>query len=120
MNAASVTQEYNETAKLADSQEEICQQFVETALALWNRAFCHKEVLNAVRSCEERFGLNSPFEGISKLQGLMSKSGSPENVIWVFTSIDDSYTYGFIPKEGIPIRDILGTAPGKGGKGICA
>ncbi len=53
------------------------------------------------------------------LKALLSKSVSPENLTWSFTAIDDAYTYGFISKEGLPLRELMGTGTGKNGKGMC-
>ena len=118
ISATALATEFNRLAKKADVQEELKEAFVDTAVSLWTRAFSLPEVLSLVRSCEERFGVTSQFEGISKLQMLLSKSGDAENIAWTFALIEDSYTHGMIAKEGLGSREINGTAPGRGGKGI--
>jgi hypothetical protein len=118
MTAGAIAHEFNTSSKRADCQEEIKESFVDSAITLWNRAFSHQEVLTKIRECEELYGLSSPFEGISKLQAIVSKSGTAINIIWTFTAIADFYKYGLIAKEGLGARDLNGAAPGRGGKGV--
>ena len=68
-----------------------------------------KAARNIVLETEENFPTDSPFEGISKLQWIVSKARSPERITWAVGSIADHWAYGQrIKGEGLHLRTLTG------------
>ena len=94
------------------------QTWVDSSIAIWDRALCHDVVMRIVRTFDNEYAHTSIFNDITKLQTIIYKAKTPSMILWSFLSMEEAFTYGFIPRSGVALRDIQGYGTGRQGKGI--
>ncbi|CAK0865292.1 unnamed protein product, partial [Prorocentrum cordatum] len=116
ISAGELVELYNTKSKLADSQEEITFSFVDSALTVWSRALSIPSVLHAVRQLDESHSHRSLFDSITKLQTIISKAKTEENIEYVFLALADAFIHKMIVT--LPLRELQGYGAGQMGKGV--
>ena len=108
---AAVASAYNEAAKRAETQEELTETFVDSALSVWSRACSIPVVLQCLKQCDEDYGHRSIFNSITKLQTIVSKAKTPDNIKWSFLMLEDRFRYQMIPRSGALLSPANPTRP---------
>jgi hypothetical protein len=116
MSASQVAKDYSDRAKRAQSSEEVTTSFVDMANTVWVRALGISDVMAVVRKADEKWGLASVFDGVSKLQTIVQKAGTPQNITWAFAALFDLFNNGLLKDGGA--RALQGSATGQNGKGV--
>ena len=115
-SSKAVAEAYNAKITLARRSEPVTPHFVDSANTIIARAFNMPDVQQLVQECDMLYGHRSPFDSISKLQGIISKSGTPELIRWVVNCIADLYKSNQIKPGNLGHAELTGY--GKGGKGL--
>lgn len=61
--------------------------------------------------------MKSPFDAVTKLQAIIARAKSPDNITWCFEALYDLYKTGALP-SGMSLRYLQGNQPGNQGKGF--
>lgn len=80
MTAKQVATLYSENMRFADTTEQITESFIDMALTVNSRLLEIPTVCDIVLKAESQFGVNTPFNGITKLQTIVSKA--PRGMAW--------------------------------------
>jgi len=98
-----------------DGKEALSSNFIDTAVTFYERVLSIASVSNMMRLADN--DSKNPFNGSTKIQEIISKAGNKPHIEWCFLLIWDLHRAGRIP-EGISYRNLKGTMPGAGGKGL--
>ena len=104
---------------------------MDTAITLGKRVLVDQQLLGLLLSADEQGQDKNPFNNISKLQVMVSKSKNPRNIKWVFNSVPlelispcperstprfDGWRNGHLEESMLTWR---GLRDGLGGRGTC-
>ena len=107
LSPAAVALEYSKQASQADCQETISESAVDMAISLYRRALSLPAVMRVVRMSEEKYGSNTVFDSICKMQAMLQKASTPKFVEWVFCSVWDLFDNGEL-SGGVSVRILQG------------
>ncbi len=107
--SAAVQNLYVERARLSDESEPVSAAAVDAALTIHRRALSIPAVLDCIKEMEGA-GI-PPLNSIFKLQVIVQKARSEDNIVWCFQAIRDKLKSDAIDKDCLTM-----TALGGGGK----
>ena len=116
-NPAEFAEWYNKRLKLSKNSEPITKSTVDCSFTIWERALQNPMIRDAVLR-QERHRQKSVFNSIYRMQGMISKAGSAEQIEWAFLMVEDYFEHGFASVDTFSTRSIEGRLPGANGKGI--
>lgn len=116
-NAKQIAEAYRHGIKFADTSEDVTDSFVDMAMTIDNRMLSNPEIAKTLMQSENDFMSHTPFNGVSKLQAIISKARSPEKILWAVQSIHDM-CLNDMKGEQVSLRYLQGTQSGAGGKGL--
>ena len=105
---------YQEKGALSPVTEKVTESYVDCAMTVHQRALSVPEVRAIVFEAEDRFGVNTPFDSLYKIESIIKRAKSAENIHYVC-----DYIYSNFQQEQlttISVRDLTGK--GHGGKGL--
>jgi hypothetical protein len=107
------------TANLSTSKgsEAITLSFCEKAFTIWDRALCRPIIQRAVLEQEANRG-DSLFAHSTKLNTIIAKARTDDNIEFVFTLLQDYFLAGFVNKETMGSQALEGKQSGSNGKGL--
>ena len=110
---------YNDPSKLRLSSlsEPITKSLVDSAFTIWDRALAVPSIQEVVLA-EEAFKENSLFNATQKLQQIISKSQTAENIQWSFQLLHYYHKAGFITTEDCSVRRLAGGRKDQQGAGL--
>ena len=106
---------YNANIVASENTEALSEAFIDTAVTFYERVLSLPIVAKLMHLADE--DPHNPFEGASKIQTIIGKAKSPENIAWSFCGIWDMYRSGQLP-DGLSLRALQGKDKNNGGKGI--
>lgn len=112
----SIVKLYDEKVGTAEGADKISGDFIDTALTFFERVLSIPSVADLMQLADN--DVKNPFDGSTKIQAIISKASSRENIAWTFHAIWDLHKGGFLQGEGVPLRSLQGRVPGSGGKGL--
>ena len=105
LSAAKLGNLYIERLTLAPSSEKVTSSWVDMATTFINRAFSIPVVRDALIAAEDLPAGTTPVEGTSKLQALINKAKTPQNIELCITMLLDRRHAGFQRFVGLGILD---------------
>ena len=97
--------------------EAVSDAFVDTCCTLGDRALCIDQVRDILLNADAQE--HNIFNGWTKLQTIVGKAGSEENIKWAFCAPNDMWRTNKFPDRKLPLRSVLGTKElCMGGKGL--
>ena len=108
---------YHKKLDVSSRGEQLTVGFIDSAFTIWDRALC-KPAVQEVVLAQEEYRENSIFNESSKLQELVSKAGTDENIEWVFSLVADYFEAEIITHDTLSLRALQGKQNGANGKGI--
>ena len=104
--AASIAAQFSANLALSKHSEPIAVSTIDSALTIASRVLSNPRSMAILQWCEENLGPLTPWNKIYKLQEVVSRASSPENIDWVFESITDSVRMSFIEAGDVSVRNI--------------
>ena len=110
---------YNDPSRLrlSSSSEPISKSLVDSAFTIWDRALSVPSIQEVVLA-EEAFKENSIFNATQKLQQIISKAQTAENIEWSFQMLHHYHVAGFITAEDCSVRSLRGGRQDQQGAGL--
>ena len=105
--AKAVAEAYSTGVRRA-SGEPLTQSFVDSAMTIHGRMLCDERIASTLLLAEETFGLETPFNGVTKLQAIVSKAGSTEKITWAVEWLFHARERG---EHNCSLRDLTGWPP---------
>lgn len=93
---------------LAKSSESFTEGFIEAAMLTDKNIFNSKEqtALHILQDWDEQFGMFGPFNSVYKLEALIQKSKTPQNIVWVLRTIQDGLTVRTLVPGAITVNGL--------------
>ncbi len=82
---------YRAGITFAETCETVTDSFVDQAMTFDARMLSNDVVATILLDCDDKFGLQTPFNGTTKLQAIVSKARTPEKITWCVASIADMW-----------------------------
>jgi hypothetical protein len=114
MTETQVADAYLANITFADGAEKVSIAFVGCACTMNDRVLNIPKVREILLLSDQ--ACNNIFDGWTKLQTVIGKARTPDNILWAFLGLYDAYKMGFILDLGL--RLLQGTGPGMNGRGI--
>lgn len=89
LNSAAVA-EFYVSVNLAPDTEKVSESFVEKALYVWDRALSVDSIRTSCLHMEELFGSKSPLNSITKLNDIVSRCKTEDNISFIIGGVLDS------------------------------
>ena len=106
-SAANIATQFSANLKLCKHSEPMAVATIDSALTIANRVLTSPRSLAVLTWCEENMGPSyNPWSKIYKLQEVVSRASTSENIDWVFESITDSVRMSFLEARDISVRNI--------------
>ena len=105
-SASAIAAQFSANLKLCKQSEPMAAGTIDSALTIANRVLINPRSLAILNWCEENLGPSTPWSKIYKLQEVVSRASSPENIDWVFESITDSVRMLFLDSTDVSVRNI--------------
>ena len=100
----------------AQSTEQVNEEFVRAAIAVYDKILRNPQAAETVLWFEHTFGMASPLDSVFKLHRIAKRIKS-ENVPWVFAQMKDKLESKLMGPKDFPDRVLTGSADG-GGRGL--
>ena len=97
--------------------EQISKSWVDCAVTIWDRALSFPSIQEVVLA-EEAFKQDSLFNGTQKLQSIISKAHTHENIEWSFQMLHHYHGAGYITTEDCSVRSLTGGRKEDEGAGL--
>jgi hypothetical protein len=94
----------------------ISHEFVKKCVTVHDDLFANKKVANLIEAAEAKWGLQSPFNSVTKLYWISVRTKSKVVLVWALEGILDLVKAGLMDASDLSVRLIKGE--GSGGKGI--
>jgi hypothetical protein len=114
MTETQVADAYLQNITFADGAEKVSVAFVGCACTMNDRVLNIPKVKEILLLSDQ--GHINIFDGWTKLQTIIGKARTPDNILWAFMGLYDAFKMGFITELGL--RLLQGTGPGMNGRGI--
>ena len=110
---------YNDESRLRISSllEPITKSFVDCACTSWDRALSVPYIQDVVLA-EEAFKQDSLFNATQKLQSIISKAHTHENIEWSFQMLHHYHLEDIITTEDCSVRSLTGGRKDQQGAGL--
>ena len=79
------------------------------------KALSIPDVVDVIEQMESTHRMNSPFDSVFKLYGIVRKSRLPETTVWIFQSIRDQIVSGAMTVKEFGYRALVRDGAGGGG-----
>lgn len=106
---------YSKELRVSTYSEPVTFSFIDMAFTVWDRALSFKEVQEVVLQ-EESLRQFSIFNSSTKLQTIVSKAKTLDQIVWSFTLLRDLHMAKLITHETCGVRWLSGTGK-EAGKG---
>jgi hypothetical protein len=112
--ARALSEAYRAGINFADTSEEVTDSFVDMAVTIDNRMLRVERIGSVLLKADNEFGVNTPFDAITKLQVIVNKGRHEDRILWAVEWIYDMRAAG--STETISLRQLQGTqaCAGKG------
>ncbi len=117
ISAEAMVKLYSDNLRLSERAEPITKSWVETAFNVWDRALS-KPTIQAVVLAEEAHHDKSIFNATQKMQAIISKARTPQDIEWCFLMLHDMHRAGHISSSDTSLRALQGQLKTDSGKGI--
>lgn len=112
-----MVQLYRSEINMSDRNEQITRSFVDMAFTVWDRALSKPAIQRVVLE-EEEYHKDSLFNSIVKLQAIVSKASSPDNIEFCFIALHDYRKAGLLRPADVSQRRLEGQPKVDNGKGL--
>ncbi len=112
-----VLQLYAANLKTGERSEAITLSFCEKAFTIWDRAL-NKPAIQKVVLMQEAYRHDSLFTHSTKMNLIISKARTDENIEFVFQLLHDYFLAGLITKDALGTQALEGKQCGCNGKGL--
>ena len=89
--------------KLAQSSEQLSASFIEAAMVVEKRIFAHQPTKTILEEWDNLCGMNGPFNSVFKLQAIVERSKTIDNIHWVIASLSDSVHMGILTPGSVTV-----------------
>ena len=117
-SAKALAEQYCLGVRRADTTEEVTHGFVDNACTIEDRMLRFENIAAVLLKSEVEFGVTTPFDAVTKLHAMVTKSGKSEpRVLWIVECLYDARK---VAGRGLQLslRQLTGSGPGNNGKGL--
>ena len=121
LSAKALSATYTQRLHLAQQSEKITDSLCEMALSVNSRLVkAAPDVFQCLLDFDESEGMHNPLDAVTKLQALVTKAGTKENLQFMVPLLIDLYKSGALPAEKCTVRALKGAGTGSQvNKGTC-
>ena len=112
-SAAALAERYALKARMSKASEKVTESFIRQAFLVHSDLLALPAALECIQDLEARFGVDSPLNGITKLNAISRVSKDREDVQWVLVSLWELIRRGVYNSQTLTLRDMQATSTGK-------
>ena len=117
-SAKALAAAFREGMTFSEATEPVTDSFVDMAATIDSRMLSSDLIAKCILSAEEQFGMQTPFNGATTLQSIVSKAKTADKILWAVQYILDTWRGGNMAGEALSLRYLQGQQAGGGGKGL--